>query len=164
MYAVVVGQSLGPDDAESTNRVYGLGGRTNAASPVCLACNFAFVAHRSVSLFDRTTARPQAHGQTWSNWTLDGQTRSESQSSGHWTFGSTSDRSTLDVGRSTRRTRSLGCCDRHREHSCVLRHCAQNGIGNLVITSFHLTLLISPTNRQYSMRSASHELETTDTV
>jgi hypothetical protein len=35
----------------------------------------------------------------------------------------------------------LGCCDRHREHGCVLLHCAQNGIGNLVITTLQLNIV-----------------------
>lgn len=58
MHSVVVGESLGLDDAESTNCVHGLGGSTHAAPPVCSARYFAFVAHRSVSLFDRTTTWP----------------------------------------------------------------------------------------------------------
>ena len=72
---------------------------------------------------------------------MDGQAGYAPQNSGDRTSHVATDRSSSDVGWSARRARSLGSCNRHREHCCVLRHCAQNGIGNLVITTLHLNIV-----------------------
>jgi len=146
MHAVVVGTSIGADVAESPNHLHGNGSRQDVAHSFCSPSFFAPVNDRSISFSYWTPPWTQAHGEAWSNWPLDGQPRCASQNFGNWTIGGATNRSASDVGRSAKRQGALGRCDRHREHHCVLRHCAQNCVINLV-TQPILNLKIASSHR-----------------
>ena len=134
MYAVVVGKSFGADVAQSPNHLYGHGRQPDVVDSLCCVGFSALVNDRSISLSYWAPSWTQADGQTWPNRSLDGQAGCTSQNFGDRTFSVETDRTPPDVGRSAKRSSSLGGRDRHSEHHCVLRHCSQSGVINLAIT------------------------------
>lgn len=72
MYTTIVGTSVGIDVAESPNHLHGHGCRQDVADSLCSVGFFAPINDRSISFSYWTPSWTQAHGQTWSNWTMDG--------------------------------------------------------------------------------------------
>lgn len=73
MYAVAIGQSVGIDAAESPNHLYGHGRQPDVVDSICFVGFSALVNDRSISFSYWAPPWTQADGQTWSNWTMDGQ-------------------------------------------------------------------------------------------
>ena len=78
MHAVVIGTSFGIDVAESPNHLHGDGSWEYVAHSLCPIGFLTPVYDRSVSFSYWTPPWTQAHAETWSNWPMDGQTRSAS--------------------------------------------------------------------------------------